>query len=84
MLVLFDIDGTLLLTDRAGSRAMLEAGRRLVGDHFSFDGVDIAGRIDPVIWRDAAAANGVAWLHLPRHDGHRALTALAAVTLASG
>lgn len=59
MLVLFDIDGTLLLTDGAGSKAMLEAGRRLVGDHFSFDGVDIAGRIDPVIWADAAAANGV-------------------------
>ncbi len=59
MLVLFDIDGTLLLSGGAGWKSMLEAGRRLVGDHFSFDGVDIAGRIDPVIWADAAAANGV-------------------------
>lgn len=60
MLILFDIDGTLLLTQRAGSKAMLDAARELFGDAFTFDGVEIAGRIDPLIWADAAKANGLA------------------------
>jgi len=60
MLVLFDIDGTILKSERAGALAMIEAGKRLVGPHFSFDGVEISGRLDPLIWRDAASAAGVA------------------------
>lgn len=59
MLVLFDIDGTLLSSQDAGSRSMHEAGRELFGDAFTMDGVEIAGRIDPVIWADMAAANGI-------------------------
>jgi phosphoglycolate phosphatase-like HAD superfamily hydrolase len=53
VLVLFDIDGTLLRTDGAGTRAMAEAGRRLVGAHFDLEGVEIAGRLDSLIWADA-------------------------------
>ncbi len=59
MLVLFDIDGTLVLTSRAGLKAMAEAGRRLFGPGFSFDGVDFAGRLDPAIWADVAASNAI-------------------------
>lgn len=59
VLVLFDIDGTLLLTDRAGSKAMHEAGRRVVGPHFTLEHVEFAGRLDPLIWADGAAAAGI-------------------------
>ncbi len=59
MLVLFDIDGTLLLTQKAGVNAMMDAGREVVGPDFSFDGIEFAGRLDPAIWASAAAANGV-------------------------
>ena len=60
MLVLFDIDGTLLVTQRAGSRSMHDAAREMFGESFTFDGVEIAGRIDPLIWNEAARANGIA------------------------
>ena len=60
MLILFDIDGTLLMTQGAGTRSMLAAARELYGDAFSFDGVEVAGRIDPLIWADVARANGIA------------------------
>jgi phosphoglycolate phosphatase len=59
MLILFDIDGTLLLTERAGVASMLVAGRELFGEHFSFDGIAVAGRLDSLIWRDLCARNGV-------------------------
>ncbi len=59
MLVLFDIDGTLLLSQRAGAQCMHDATRELYGDAFTFDGVEIAGRIDPQIWHDVALANGI-------------------------
>ena len=59
MLVLFDIDGTLLLTQRAGTRSMHDAARELFGEQFTFDGVEVAGRTDPVIWADVARANGI-------------------------
>jgi phosphoglycolate phosphatase-like HAD superfamily hydrolase len=59
-LVLFDIDGTLLATRGAGTRSMLDAARELFGERFTFDGVEVAGRIDPAIWADVARANGIA------------------------
>jgi phosphoglycolate phosphatase-like HAD superfamily hydrolase len=59
MLVLFDIDGTLLLSHGAGTQSMLEAARELFGDRVTFDGVEIAGRIDPLIWDEAARVNGL-------------------------
>lgn len=58
-LVLWDIDGTLLLTDGAGMRGMARAGRTLYGDSFSWDGVKASGRLDPLIFEDALARNGV-------------------------
>lgn len=59
MLILFDIDGTLLLTRNAGARAMTDAGRAMFGDHFTLDGIAISGRLDPLIWFDAARAAGL-------------------------
>ncbi|UCD74590.1 MAG: HAD hydrolase-like protein [Phycisphaerales bacterium] len=60
MLILFDIDGTLLLSKRAGMNAMTDAGHELFGEAFSFEGVDFAGRLDPTIWSMAARKNAVA------------------------
>ena len=59
LLLLFDIDGTLLLSDRQGAKAMQEAGKRVVGDHFTLADVEFAGRLDPLIWADGARLAGV-------------------------
>ena len=59
MLVLFDIDGTLLIGDGIGLRAMQEAGRDLFGPPFTAEGVAYAGRLDPLIVADLFEANGV-------------------------
>ena len=52
MLLLFDIDGTLLSTSGAGMRAMERAGRRLFGPDFDVAGIAYAGRLDPLIVAD--------------------------------
>jgi phosphoglycolate phosphatase len=59
VLLLFDIDGTLLLTDGAGLRAFDHVGRELFGADFSWDGIMTAGGLDPVLFAEAAAANGL-------------------------
>jgi phosphoglycolate phosphatase-like HAD superfamily hydrolase len=38
---------------------MHDAGRELFGEGFSFEGVEVAGRIDPAIWHDVARINGI-------------------------
>lgn len=58
MLILFDVDGTLLLSSSQGAKAMQEAGKRVVGDHFTLEGVEFAGRLDPLIWADGIARSG--------------------------
>lgn len=45
-LLLFDIDGTLILTGRAGVRAMNQAFRETFGIDDALDGVPLAGRTD--------------------------------------
>ncbi len=61
MLILFDIDGTLLLTQRAGTQSMQAAARELFGDQFTFtfDGIEIGGWLDPLIWDAVAKVNGI-------------------------
>lgn len=71
MLVLFDIDGTMLQTERAGVASMLEAGKELFGEHFSFEGIPVAGRLDILIWRDLARMNRIDD-HAENHDRFRA------------
>ncbi len=63
-LLLFDLDGTLLLTDGAGVRAMERAGRRVLGERFTLEGLTIAGGMDPLIYAAAAARAGVPDAHV--------------------
>jgi phosphoglycolate phosphatase-like HAD superfamily hydrolase len=58
-IVLFDIDGTLIRSGRAGSRAMDRAFEDLFGIPKAFDGIQMAGRTDKWILEDAAARSGL-------------------------
>ena len=57
-LVLFDIDGTLVLTGGAGIRAMNRAGEAVLGLSNLLDGIPVAGRTDWIILNDALAKAG--------------------------
>ena len=52
-LLLFDIDGTLLLSGGAGKRALNRAFKELFGADDGFDSIPVAGRTDELIFRDA-------------------------------
>ena len=54
-LVLFDIDGTLVLTGGAGLRAMNRACAELVGHADALSGIPVAGRTDRIILADVVA-----------------------------
>jgi phosphoglycolate phosphatase-like HAD superfamily hydrolase len=77
-LVLFDVDGTLLLTAGAGMRAMKRAAAELFGEAFRWDGIVTAGHLDPLIFAEAALLNAVAD-HEQHHESFRSryLAALA-------
>jgi len=64
-LLLFDIDGTLLLTGGAGMRAMAAAGTKLFGIPFQLDGYNPDGMLDPIIYRDLTARYNIP--DAPRH-----------------
>ena len=57
--LLFDIDGTLVLTGGAGGRAMTRAFQDLYGIPNGFDGIPFNGRTDAWILSRAAAAHGI-------------------------
>src|SRR4026208_586962 len=57
-LVLFDIDGTLVLTGGAGIRAMNRACEELVGHPHALEGIPVAGRTDRIILSDVASRAG--------------------------
>jgi phosphoglycolate phosphatase len=57
-LVLFDIDGTLVLTGGAGIRAMNRACEELVGHPDALEGIPVAGRTDRIILTDVATRAG--------------------------
>ena len=59
ILVLFDIDGTLIDSLGAGIRGMSRAFRELHGWEDALEGVPIAGRTDRAILRDAFERRGV-------------------------
>jgi phosphoglycolate phosphatase len=63
-LVLFDIDGTILLTGGAGLRAMAKATVELFGERFVWDGMNTSGGLDPLLLAEAAARCGI-----PLRDG---------------
>ena len=58
-LLLFDIDGTLVLTGGAGSRAMARAFKETHGLDEALKTVDLAGRTDRIIIRDALTQAGL-------------------------
>jgi phosphoglycolate phosphatase-like HAD superfamily hydrolase len=58
-LVLFDIDGTLIQSGRAGVRGMNRAFDKLYGQPRALDGVPVAGRCDRVIVMDAMRGFGL-------------------------
>ncbi|HUT93025.1 MAG TPA: HAD hydrolase-like protein [Thermoguttaceae bacterium] len=58
-LLLFDVDGTLLLSGGGSLRAMTTAARRWFGPTFSLEEVDRNGRLDPHIIGAALELNGV-------------------------
>lgn len=57
-LVLFDIDGTLLLTAGAGRRAIVAALHQEVDDPRAFDGIRFDGKTDPQIVAEILEAAG--------------------------
>jgi phosphoglycolate phosphatase-like HAD superfamily hydrolase len=57
-IVLFDVDGTLVLTGRAGLRGMTAAFSRLYGSTSALEGIPVAGRTDRAIVSDALRAAG--------------------------
>jgi phosphoglycolate phosphatase len=58
-LILFDIDGTLVLTGGAGARAMTRAFREVFQVEDGFRGVAMPGRTDPLIVAEALRNAGV-------------------------
>jgi phosphoglycolate phosphatase-like HAD superfamily hydrolase len=54
-LLLFDIDGTLILTGGAGARGMTRAFEAVFQVRNAFDGIAMPGRTDPQILADALA-----------------------------
>jgi len=51
-LLLFDIDGTILLTNGAGTRAANRAFEKIYGHGDAMAGIDAAGKTDPLILRE--------------------------------
>jgi phosphoglycolate phosphatase-like HAD superfamily hydrolase len=58
-LLLFDIDGTLLLSGGAGKRALNRTFEEMFGVAEAFTGIPVAGRTDPLILGDALERAGV-------------------------
>ncbi len=73
-LLLFDLDGTLLLTVGAGARAMDRAGKRVWGEAFSIASVNFAGSLDPVVVQEATRAARIV-LDTAAHTRFRSLYA---------
>ena len=57
MLLLFDVDGTLVTTAGVGISAMDRAGKAFFGDTFDAGAVQYAGRLDPLIIADLLVAH---------------------------
>ncbi len=68
-LVLFDIDGTLMITKGAGSRCILRACKNVFGDDFEWGPITV-GTLDPQIFADLCAHNGIDHPH-DHHDAYQ-------------
>ena len=70
MLILFDIDGTMLSSEGIGVRSIEQTGEAMFEKPFSLSGVPIGGRLDPLIWKDACLRHGIDD-HASYHDSFR-------------
>lgn len=59
VLLLFDIDGTILRSGGAGMRAMSSVAGRMFGDHHKWDGITAAGNLDPLIFNEFVSRNAI-------------------------
>ena len=59
MLVLFDIDGTMLSSEGVGVRSIEETCEKMFGKPCSLDGIPIGGRLDLLIWHDVCQKHGI-------------------------
>ncbi|MDP7005386.1 MAG: HAD hydrolase-like protein [Phycisphaerales bacterium] len=59
MLVLFDIDGTMLSSEGVGVRSIEETCEAMFGLPVSLEGIPIGGRLDPLIWDDVCIKYGI-------------------------
>lgn len=75
-LALFDVDGTLVMTEGCGKRALQRAFAEVYGLADALAGVDLAGRTDPSIVREVCDRHGLqVWradLFWPAYFGHLA------------
>ena len=55
MVLLFDIDGTLLQSHGVGRRSVAAALAEVVGETYDFSGVSFSGKTDPQIFREVLA-----------------------------
>jgi phosphoglycolate phosphatase-like HAD superfamily hydrolase len=67
-LLLWDIDGTLMLGDRAGERALVVALRNVFGLEGTLAQVEVAGRTDKLIAEDILRVYGIASTPKTIHD----------------
>ena len=58
MLILFDIDGTILNSEGVGIRSIEQAAGQIFGKSCSLDGIQVGGRLDPLIWEDVCEKYG--------------------------
>lgn len=58
-LLLFDIDGTLVLTHGVGRRSVEEAFLHVLGHPLTTEGVSFSGKTDPQILHEVLARNGL-------------------------
>lgn len=59
MLILFDIDMTLLETNHIGMDCLHDAGRAIFDREFSVEGITFGGSLDPIIITEMLRLNGV-------------------------
>lgn len=60
-LILFDIDGTLMRTAGIGRESMELAFLKIFGIRNGFDKIQMMGRTDPAILKEALANNNISW-----------------------
>ncbi len=59
MLILFDIDGTMVSSEGIGIRSIEEAAGQLFEMPCSLEGIQVGGRLDPLIWNDVCEMHGI-------------------------